>query len=92
MEDKISVIDLSEDPDLIENCEECSIDTSDTCLKGDCLSTENGTSVDSEVEKQASPSHCRMDNSLVADYENSKMTSLSQKLLSKRKKKQKTTS
>ena len=70
MEDKIFVIDLSEDPVLTEDCEECWIDTSDTCLKQDCQSTENGTSVDSEVEKQASPSHCKMDNSLVVHHQN----------------------
>ena len=70
MEDKIFVIDLSEDPDLIEDCEECSIVTSDTCLKQNCQSTENGTSVDSEVEKQATPSHCKMDTSHVVCDEN----------------------
>ena len=70
MEDKIFVIDLSEDPVLIEAGEECSIDTSDTVLQQESLSTENDTSGTFGVEKQASASHYRINNTLVAHQEN----------------------
>ena len=70
MEDKIFVIDLSEDPVLIEDGEISSIDTSDTFIQQEPLSTENGTSGNSEVEKQTSASHCSLNNSLVLHQEN----------------------
>ena len=70
MEDKIFVIDLSEDPVLIEDGEISSIDTSDAFIQQESLSTENGTSGNSEVEKQTSASHCSLNNSLVLHQEN----------------------